>query len=369
MVLSRWHGRRGNGVHRGRHFCTAGTVVSDYELPISRDIQFVVMLLSKPARTTYKSLTLSEIIAVIKEEIKLKKTGKEHEDQKIQKWTNFKQARDQKIPVSGPLIRAKAEQFASDLGKNYFKDSHGWLDGFKSENGDVDAQEANEWKTDLLEMISDRDPKNIFIVDETGLFFRCTPEKTMTFKGENCSGGKLSKDGITTLLVGANMDGSETLALLITGKSANPRGVKNVKSKPVEYEVNRKIRTTCELFKKWLVKLNTKMSKQKREVLLFIDNCMAHKSIPVLENVKVVFFPPNMTSIVQPMDQGVIKNCTHFYRQLNEKVKIDLQASRMCNRAWEIVKSETIANCFKKVGFTQRRNENNIRDQNHEDNN
>ena len=50
-------------------------------------------------------------------------------DECVVKW--FKQARDKKIPVSGPLARAKAEEFASSLGKNDFKASTGWLDGFK----------------------------------------------------------------------------------------------------------------------------------------------------------------------------------------------------------------------------------------------
>ena len=46
------------------------------------------------------------------------------------------------------------------------------------------------------------------------------------------------------------------------------------------------------------------------------SNCTAHNTIPLMENVKDVFFPPNMTSVAQPMDQGVIKNCMHFYRRL-----------------------------------------------------
>ncbi|KAJ8896178.1 hypothetical protein PR048_001521 [Dryococelus australis] len=108
------------------------------------------------------------------------------------------------------------------------KASHGWLDGFKSRNeivfkfvcgesGNVDVQVANEWKTDLLQMI----------------------DKTMTFKGESCSGSKLSKYRVI-FSVGANMDGSEKWQLLIIGKSANRRCFKNVKSKLVEYEANRK---------------------------------------------------------------------------------------------------------------------------------
>ena len=85
----------------------------------------------------------------------------------------FKQARDKKIPVSGPLVKAKADEFASSLGKNEFKASSGWLDGFKERtdmslktvcgaSGSVDIEAANSWKDDLLQMISDRDAKDIF---------------------------------------------------------------------------------------------------------------------------------------------------------------------------------------------------------------
>ncbi|KAJ8894393.1 hypothetical protein PR048_007044 [Dryococelus australis] len=50
----------------------------------------------------------------------------------------------------GPLIRTKAEQFASDLGKMTLRQH--WLDGWSvcSESGDIDVQVANDWQTDLL---------------------------------------------------------------------------------------------------------------------------------------------------------------------------------------------------------------------------
>lgn len=136
-----------------------------------------------------------------------------------------------------------------------------------------------------------KDAKDIFNVDETGLFFKCTPDKTFAFKGEKCSAGKHSKERIT-VLVGANMDGSEKLPLLVIGKSANPRCFKNVRTKPVEYEANKKAWMTGELFAKWLLKLDKKFHRQNRTVLLFIDNCTAHNNIPLLQNVKVLFFPP-----------------------------------------------------------------------------
>ena len=87
------------------------------------------------------------------------------------------------------------------------------------ESESVDVEATNSWKDNLLQMISDRDTKDIFNIDEMGLFFKCTPNKTLAFKGESCS-GKHSKERIT-LLFGANMDGSEKLPLLMIGKSAN----------------------------------------------------------------------------------------------------------------------------------------------------
>lgn len=320
---------------------------------------------------------LSSAVQFDKGRKRLRESDNPDVDNCVLKW--FKQARDKKIPLSGPLIRAKAEQFARELGQQNFKASTGWLDGFKERNkitfkavcgesGSVNQQEAGQWKRDLEEMIQDRDQKNIFNVDETGLFFKCTPDKTLAFKDEKCHGGKLSKERVT-LLVGANMDGSEKLPLFMIGKSANPRCFKNVKSKPVEYVNSSNAWMTSDLFSKWLIKLDKRFIKEKRQVVLFIDNCTAHNTIPVMENVKVVFFPANMTSVVQPMDQGIIKNLKHFYRNLLVenilsgdgnalKIKLDiLQASRMCKKAWDKVKPETIKNGFKKAGFVNTEDE------------
>jgi len=54
----------------------------------------------------------------------------------------------------------------------------------------------------------------IYNADEAGIFFKLTPDKTLHFKGETCSGGKLSKERIT---VAANMTGIDKRKLLIIG--------------------------------------------------------------------------------------------------------------------------------------------------------
>ncbi len=37
-----------------------------------------------------------------------------------------------------------------------------------------------------------------------------------------------------------------------------------------------------------------------------IDNCSAHKPAE-MSNVMLIFLPPNMTSVIQPLDAGIIR--------------------------------------------------------------
>lgn len=267
----------------------------------------------------------------------------------------FAEQRNNKINLDGSLIRGKDEEFAKMMGHKDFKASSGWFSNWKKRNdvvfkaetgesGAVDQASAAEWMASLDLILEEYDARNIFNADETGLFFECMPDRTFAYKGDACFGGKKNKERVT-VLVGANMDGSEKLPLLMIGKSANPHCFRNVKQKPIKYNNNKKSWMTGLLFEDWLLELDKHFTKQKRTILLFIDNCSAHNNIPALKNVKVLFFPPNMTSVVQPMDMGIIKNLKVFYRQkivlhllaslrTNKKLKIDLMlASRILNES------------------------------------
>ena len=91
----------------------------------------------------------------------------------------------------------------------------------------------------LPKLIENYSPDGIFNVDETGLFFKCLPEKTFIFKGQSSSGGKHSKERVT-LLLGANMSGTEKLRPFLIGKWKKPRCFKQVKSLPLDYYGNKK---------------------------------------------------------------------------------------------------------------------------------
>ena len=53
------------------------------------------------------------------------------------------------------------------------------------ESSDVDEIACEDWKNNILhDLIRSYYEKDIFNADETALFFKCLPDKTLTFKNE-----------------------------------------------------------------------------------------------------------------------------------------------------------------------------------------
>ena len=71
---------------------------------------------------------------------------------------------------------------------------------------------------------------------------------------------------------------------------------------------------TSDIFQQWLDKLNSKMKREGRSVLLIVDNCPAHPDV-VYSNVKLVLLPLNTTSKLQPCDAGTIQTIKWHYRR------------------------------------------------------
>ena len=266
------------------------------------------------------------------------------------------------MPISGPILQEKAKRFAESLGVVNFKASSGWLSKFKSrydivgrtvcgESASVDLQVCDDWKSNLSSLLSGYQPSEVYNADETGLFFRCLPNKTLEFRKKECHGGKDSKERLTVLLT-ANMDGSVKRQPFVIGKSRNPRCFKNVKSFPTSYTSNSKAWMTNKIFKNWLMSWDEELTKTKKKALLFIDNCPAHNSLP-----------PNTTSALQPLDLSIIKNFKMKYRleivrhtitnlEKNEPKPVSvLEAMRLIKTAWDFVTPSTISNCFRSCGF------------------
>ncbi|XP_053555651.1 tigger transposable element-derived protein 4-like [Bombina bombina] len=255
---------------------------------------------------------------------KAKATGNEDLNKLLWEW--FVAARSKNLPISGPILQTQALALAKELGKTDFKASNGWLESFKrrhcivwneicGEAKDVDQETVSQWEEKLKMLKEPYATKDIYNGDETGLFFRLLPSKTLAVKREKCTGGKLSKERLTVFLCG-NMDGRLEKPLVI-GKAAKPRCFKNIDTTqlPVIWRANKKAWMTAELMSEWLKIFDRKMKREGHKVILFLDNATCHPHLK-LSNVKLAWFPANTTSVTQPMDQGVIYTMKTHYRKL-----------------------------------------------------
>ena len=68
------------------------------------------------------------------------------------------------------------------------------------------------------------------------------------------------------------------------------------------------------LFENWVRDLGNQLEKENWKFALIIDNCTTHPGIKGLKAIDLFFLPPNTTSALQPMDQGVILSVKARYR-------------------------------------------------------
>jgi len=268
----------------------------------------------------------------------MKKSGNEEVEECIFMW--FIQRRSSGQPISGPLLCEKAIFFNTKLnGDSTFKASSGWLEKFKERHGireleihgeklSADVPSANTFIDTLKAFVEKEgfDEEFIYNADETGLNWKKLPNKSLASRRENTAPGyKTSKERVT-IMVCANATGRHRLPLFVIGKSKTPRCFKNIRSLPVEYDHQKKAWMNGEIFKRWYekqfipeVKKYQNSIDKRGKTLLLLDNAPSHPSIECLNQIDemftVKFLPPNATSVIQPMDQGVIETFKRLYRK------------------------------------------------------
>ena len=158
----------------------------------------------------------------------------------------------------------------------------------------------------------------------------------------------------------------EKLPMFVIEKSQKPRCFKHIKSLPCRYHAKKKSWMNSEFFEEWVREQDEKFENEGRKVVLIIDNCPAHPVIENLKSITLYFLPPNTTSALQPMGQGVIWSLKSRYRtRIIQKVLAAieqgkqlpvisiLEAMKILALSWSEVSNEAITNCFMKSAFSE----------------
>lgn len=256
-----------------------------------------------------------------------------------------------------------------------FRASNCWLESFKKrfyiKQKTISGTEdllcpalVNEARCKIQEEVRNYFPENIFNADETALFYNQLPTRTLVVGNNPVKEQKTSKERITIIFCCSAT--GEKLQPLVVGKYERPRALKDIDISLLrcKYKWNQNAWITRILFQEWAEQLNDIMKRVNRNICLLLDNFSGHKYLPKYSNVKICYFSPGMTSLLQPLDCGIIRSFKATYRRklvafeleqpnktasnkFNIKSAIDYVAA-----AWEEVSSEVIRNCWSHANVT-----------------
>lgn len=256
---------------------------------------------------------------------------------------------------------------------------------------------ASEYVKNFEEIVSENNitPEQVYNAVETGILWRCMPSCTYAGVDKPTAIGFTKDMDRITVLACVNAAGTHRLKLLVIGKAARSRALKNVKVLPVHYKYNKMALMTREIFEDWFYECftsevkehfkNAKLPEESMAVLL-LNNDESHPKETLSSSIAFsVFFPSSITSLIQPMDQGVIMDLKNNYRKtlMRHLVSSDLQADEFAEKftfkdamwwiaiAWKDVRSITIQRSWCKLwpaimleknpeGFTARQRKNTV---------
>ena len=232
--------------------------------------------------------------------------------------------------------------------------------------------QLEEWKeTVLYPTLESYGPQDIYNGNETALFYKCLPHRTYCKAGEKPAGSAKRKDRLTLLII-TNMDGSDHRKLSVIGKAKNPRCLQKkykmqAKDMAVNWYASKNAWMTGDIHNRIMAKFNNQMRAAGRHVLYVCDNASSHQN-KEYSNIKFLMLPPNSTSVIQPLDQGIIMSVKRRYKKkLAERYLVSVEnnkdanallkqldivaATNMVHNAWKETPSSIIQNCFHKAGF------------------
>ncbi|XP_023231118.1 tigger transposable element-derived protein 1-like isoform X1 [Centruroides sculpturatus] len=223
----------------------------------------------------------------------------------------------------------------NELHQHEFKASKGWFNRFMNrfslrnvkivgESASVDIEAAQRFQEYFPKIVEDGNytADQVYNATETALYWKKMPGRTYISKNEkSASGFRVSEDNITLLLC-SNASGDNVIKPMLINRSLNPQAMKGVDKStlPVFWRANRNACVTGVLFRDWFyncfvpeVEDYLKRKNISFKALLLVDNAPRYTEDLNHPAVKLIFLPPDTTSILRPKDQGIIRLFKSLY--------------------------------------------------------
>ena len=195
------------------------------------------------------------------------------------------------------------------------KNVRGW-----GTSGSADRQAKQRWiKAVLQPLLKVYTPDCIYNADESGLFYKMLPTSTYTLAGTSTTGYSLPKERFTILLT-ISMDGKMRTPVII-GRWQNVKKDLPMGSNPFLYYFQKNAWMDSDIWTNYLQKWDAELT-NKPPVLLIVDNCSSHLCNVPLKNIRIEYLPPNLSSILQPCDNGTNRSWKCRYRAMLAKEKL-----------------------------------------------
>lgn len=306
-------------------------------------------------------------------------------DNELIKWVIERKALGDK--VTDVMIQEKATELVHELyGLSTYKASKAWIWRFKKRyqihqslyNGKIDADMAAEKfvrKFNRRIKKENLDMDNIYNMEVTKILWKVLPRSILVELDKKKSDSKKLEVDCVTVAFCTNTAGTHKLPPLFIHKYEKSRVLKQSrKSLPIIFKSQKNAWIDQEIFADWYnnyFKTAVRKYQSKKgvtgKVLLLVNN---HKEyiLPEEESTQddhfaILFLPTNITSILQPLDQGIIEDVKRNYRYYMLKHIFDLpdgvvdfyknynirDCIEILQNVWTDVKSKNIKDSWRKL--------------------
>ncbi|XP_076064055.1 uncharacterized protein LOC143038567 isoform X2 [Oratosquilla oratoria] len=317
---------------------------------------------------------------------KRKRTGKSGSvEEKLLEW--YSQAKKDGLPISGPMLMEKAKGIGQAIGLD-FKPTTGWLGRWKDRNGitlkrfkdEKDGSPsiskiASHWRRyTLLKATKEVDPKDVWVMDSTMLFYNALPESLTQPESVN-----LNNSDMMSVILACNVAGTERRPAIVVSQV---QALSNIVL-PLSFHHHPEGEISLEFISLVLKDWDKELRHKKRRIVLLLPKTSYYPENLHLFNIHLNFFPPNTEPVLQPFGFGIANTFKALYRyQLIRQVQATMQANNfimhtqmfnqnvptlssipvsvspldaifMIYKAWKHISSDTLAKGMVKAGLSK----------------